>query len=212
MIDAERLAAFMLMTAATSLVPGVSMLFVMGQTVRRGWRSGAAALAGMQLGYVGWWLLAGLGLGTLAVAFPLAFRLLAMGGALYLGWIGIQAIRHAGAGADQSAGQSDHQPPRASRHAFRDGILVALGNPKSLIYIVALLPPFVDPAVPVGPQLLVLALVAMAIDLLIGAIYIGAGQKLAAAMTRPATRRGTDTAVGAIFLTIAAGILVDLWS
>ena len=62
MIDPERLAAFALMTAATSVVPGVSMLFVVGRTIRHGWRSGAAGLAGMQLGYIGWWLLAGLGL------------------------------------------------------------------------------------------------------------------------------------------------------
>ena len=68
MVDPERLYAFALMTAATSFVPGVSMLFVMGQTMRRGWRSGAAALAGMQIGYIGWWLLAALGLGTLAAA------------------------------------------------------------------------------------------------------------------------------------------------
>lgn len=206
MIDPERLAAFMLMTAATSLVPGVSMLFVMGQTIRRGWRSGAAALMGMQLGYIGWWTLAGLGLGTLAAAFPFTFRLLAIGGALYLGWLGIEAIRHAG----QGAGQPETQPVRTSRHALRDGILVALGNPKSLIYIIALLPPFVDVEAPVAPQLVLLAIVAMAIDLAIGAIYIGAGQKLAAAMAEPATRRRLDIAVGTIFLAIAAGILADI--
>lgn len=206
MIDPERLAAFMLMTAATSLVPGVSMLFVMGQTIRRGWRSGTAALLGMQLGYIGWWLLAGLGLGTLAAAFPFAFRLLAMGGALYLGWLGIEAIRHAG----EDAGQVETQPARTSRHALRDGILVALGNPKSLVYIIALLPPFVDVEAPVAPQLVVLAIVAMAIDLAIGAIYIGTGQKLAATMAEPATRRRLDCAVGTIFLAIAAGILADI--
>ncbi len=206
MIDPERLAAFMLMTAATSLVPGVSMLFVMGQAIRGGWRSGAAALAGMQLGYIGWWLLAGLGLGTLAAAFPLAFRLLGVGGALYLAWLGFQAIRHAGETADEDQAEQ----PRLSRHAFRDAVFVALGNPKSLIYIVALLPPFVDARAPVPPQLVVLALVAMAIDIAIGAIYIGAGQRLAAAMRRPAARRRLDIAVGAIFVAVAVGILADI--
>ena len=136
MIDPERLAAFVLMTAATSLVPGVSMLFVMGQTIGRGWRAGAAALAGMQLGYIGWWVLAALGLGTLAAAFPLAFRLLGIAGALFLAWLGIQAIRHAGV----AAGEGRDPAPSRSRRALRDGVLVALGNPKSLIYIVALLP------------------------------------------------------------------------
>ena len=206
MIDPERLAAFMLMTAATSLVPGVSMLFVMGQAVRGGWRSGTAALAGMQLGYIGWWLLAGLGLGTLAAAFPLAFRILGVGGALYLAWLGVQAIRRAG----EVAAEDQAEQPRLSRHAFRHGIFIALGNPKSLIYIVALLPPFVDASAPVPPQLVVLALVAMAIDIAIGTVYIGAGQQLAVAMRQPTARRRLDIGVGVIFLAIAAGILADI--
>lgn len=206
MIDPERLAAFVLMTGATSLVPGVSMLFVMGQAIRGGWRAGAVALAGMQLGYIAWWVLAALGLGTLAAAFPLAFRGLAIGGALYLAWLGVQAIRHAGAEADRGA----PQPARLSRHAFRDGALVALGNPKSLIYIVALLPPFVDARASVPPQLVVLALVAMAVDVAIGAIYIAAGSLLATAMARPETRRRVDIGVGLVFVAIAMGILIDI--
>jgi homoserine/homoserine lactone efflux protein len=203
-VDPERIAAFALMTAATSVVPGVSMLFVMGQTMRRGRRSGYAALAGMQVGYIGWWLLAALGLGTLARAFPQAFQALAIGGALYLSWLGVQAMRHSGATASADA------PTRGSLHAFRDGILVALGNPKSLIYIVALLPLFVDARLPVVPQLVLLAAVSLVIDVAVGAAYIGAGRKLSAAMSDPATRRKLDIGIGLLFIAIAIGILADL--
>jgi threonine/homoserine/homoserine lactone efflux protein len=206
LIDLELLAAFALVTGTTSLVPGPSMLFVLSQSIRRGARSGAAALAGLQLGYIVWWLLAALGLGTLAAAFPLAFRMLAIGGALYLAWLGAQALRHAGRTPEDGA-----EPAREpTRHAFRDGILVAIGNPKSLIYIVALLPPFVDARVPVVPQLIVLALLAMAIDIVLGAAYIAAGNRLAAAMERPATRRRLDIVVGTVFILIAGGILAEL--
>jgi homoserine/homoserine lactone efflux protein len=206
MIELERLAAFALVTGMTSLVPGPSMLFVLSQSIWRGARSGAAALAGLQLGYVVWWLLAGLGLGTLAAAFPLAFRLLAIGGALYLAWLGVQALRHAGSKPEDGV-KAARKP---THHAFRDGILVAIGNPKSLIYIVALLPPFVDAGAPVAPQLVLLYVLAMAIDVALGVIYIAAGSRLAAAMERPATRRRLDVAVGAIFILIAAGILAEM--
>lgn len=206
MIDPERLAAFAAMTAATSVVPGVSMLFVMGQTMRRGWRSGAAALAGLQVGYIGWWLLAALGLGTLAIAFPEAFRLLAIGGALFLAWLGVQAIRRPGEGARTEAAQ------KGSLHALRDGVLVAFGNPKSLIYIVALLPPFVDSRHPVGPQLMVLAAVSLVIDVIVGAVYIGAGNRLTAAMGDPLVRRRLDIGIGLLFVAIAVGILADILS
>jgi len=207
MIDPERLAAFALVTGMTSLVPGPSMLFVLSQSIWRGARSGAAALAGLQLGYVVWWLLAALGLGTLAAAFPLAFRILAIGGALYLAWLGAQALRHAGQTPEDGA----HAARKPTRHAFRDGILVAIGNPKSLVYIVALLPPFVDARAPVAPQLVVLALLAMAIDVALGVLYIAAGSRLAAAMERPATRRKLDISVGVAFILIALGILVELF-
>lgn len=207
MIDAEKLAAFALVSGMTSLVPGPSMLFVMGQTMWRGTRSGTIALAGVQLGYIGWWILAALGLGTLAAAFPLAFRGLAIGGALYLGWLGAQALRHAGAAAEDG-GEPARKP---SAHAFRDGVFVAISNPKALVYIVALLPPFVDQHAPIAPQLVLLALVAMVIDVALGALYIGAGSRLSAAMARPRTRKWLDRTVGAIFILIALGILVELF-
>ena len=206
MIHADKLAAFVLVTGMTSLVPGPSMLFVLSQSAWRGARSGLAALAGLQLGYVLWWLLAALGLGTLAQAFPLAFRVLAIGGALYLAWLGLQALRQAAA-TTTNAVESARKP---TAHALRVGVLVALSNPKALIYIVALLPPFVDSSRSVPPQLLVLALVALAIDAAIASVYIFAGSRVAAVMGRPETRRRLDLAVGAIFIIIAMGILAEL--
>ena len=209
MLDPERLAAFALMTAATSVVPGVSMLFVVGQTIRNGWRGGAAALAGMQLGYIGWWLLAALGLGTLALAFPLGFRALTVLGALYLAWLGVRSLRDAGRHPEEE----DQSGTRRMRGgAFGEGVLVALSNPKSLIYIVALLPPFVDPRQPIALQLVVLALVALVIDVAVGVVYIAMGSRLAAAMARPATRTAFDRGVGLLFIAIALGILIDIAS
>jgi threonine/homoserine/homoserine lactone efflux protein len=205
MIAPEKLAAFALMSAAASVVPGPSMLFVMGQSIWRSGRSGAAALAGVQFGYIWWSVLAALGLGTLATAFPIAFRLLALSGAVYLAWLGFAALRHAG-----SADEASARTRKPSAHAFRDGILVAMSNPKSLIYIVALLPPFVDPHDAVVPQLALLAVVAMIIDVALGAIYIVAGNGLARAMTERGTRAWIDRGVGAVFLVIALAILAHL--
>ena len=207
MIAPEKLAAFALMSAAASLVPGPSMLFIMGQAIWRSGRSGAAALAGVQLGYVWWWFLAAVGLGTLATAYPIALHVLAFGGTCYLAWLGFSALRGAGA-----RGGEQPRARKPSSNAFRDGIFVAMSNPKSLVYIVALLPPFVDQASPVVPQLVLLWAVAMTIDVALGALYIGAGSRLAAAMARPHTRKWLDRAVGTIFIAIALGILVELFS
>lgn len=204
MIAPEKLAAFALMSAAASIVPGPSMLFVMGQSIWRSGRSGAAALAGVQFGYVWWWVLAALGLGTLAATFPIGFSLLALAGALYLGWLGLSAFRNAG------SGEGAVRTGKPSSHAFRDGVFVAMSNPKSLIYIVALLPPFIDARSAIVPQLILLAIVAMSIDVVLGAIYIFAGNGLARAIAQRSTRIWVDRAVGAIFIAIALAIFVDL--
>jgi homoserine/homoserine lactone efflux protein len=130
LIDPEKLATFALVSAAASLVPGPSMLFVMGQSVWRGARSGALALGGIQFGYVWWWVLAAFGLGTLALTFPIALHLLAFAGACYLIWLGIGALRSAGGSHD-----APKRSAKLSSHAFRQGFLVAISNPKSLIYM-----------------------------------------------------------------------------
>lgn len=206
MIDAERLAAFALMTAVTSAVPGVSMLFVMGRTIMNGWRNGLAALLGMQIGYLVWWMLAALGLGTLATAWPRVFLAMAVGGALYLGWLGIRGIIDAG----REPVPATVAPGGKGRRALTDGILVAIGNPKSLVYMVAMLPPFVDQRTAVLPQITVLAIVAMVFDLVVGGLYIGAGRRIGSSLARPGVRRKVDIAVGATLVVIAIGLLVDI--
>jgi len=205
-IAPEKLAAFALVSGLMSLIPGPSMLFVLGQAMWRGGRSGVIALAGVQLGYMLWYVLAALGLGTLAAQIPVAFTLLAVSGSLYLVWLGLQALRHAGEAAEESPVPTG----KRSAHPLRDGVVVAISNPKSLIYIVALLPPFVDSRSPVVPQLALLAAVAISLDVGFGLIYIAAGSRLARPMSRPQTRRWLDSGVGLIFIAIAIGILAEL--
>jgi threonine/homoserine/homoserine lactone efflux protein len=209
MIDPAKLATFATVTALVSLMPGPQMVFVMTQAAWRGPRAGAAALAGLQLGNATWFILAGLGLGALALAWPGAFTTLTAAGALYLGWLGLQALRKAG-----HAGTSDEAeaaPRRAGRHALRDSLAVSLSNPKSLIYVLALLPPFVDAHQPVAAQLAVLGAVAIAIDVMIGTVYVVAGGGLSAAMHRPRVRLWLERGVGTVFVVLALTILVSLF-
>jgi threonine/homoserine/homoserine lactone efflux protein len=208
MIDPAKLAAFAAVTGLVSLMPGPQMVFVLTQAAWRGPRAGAAALAGLQLGNATWFLMAGLGLGTLALAWPGAFTALTAAGALYLAWLGIQALK--GAGRHAGTEPTPPAPQRASRHALRDSLAVSLSNPKSLVYVLALLPPFVDPRLPVGPQLATLAAIAISLDVAVGAIYVAAGGGLAAAMNRPTVRLWFERAIGTIFLLLATAILAEL--
>jgi threonine/homoserine/homoserine lactone efflux protein len=206
MLDPARLAAFTLVTATTSLVPGPQMLFVLTQAAWRGPRAGLGALAGLQLGNLTWFVMAGLGLGTLAAASPHAFTVLAVIGALYLAWLGVQAIRDARRGAPVE----DAAPRSAGAGGLRASLVIALSNPKALVYVLALLPPFVDMRQPIAPQLAVLAAIAIGCDMVMGVAYVAAGSRLAAAMHRPDLRARLETGVGVVFLAIGAGVIVSL--
>ncbi|WP_347303996.1 LysE family translocator [Croceibacterium sp. TMG7-5b_MA50] len=203
-MDPAKLLLFTTVTASVSIVPGPQMVFVLTQSAWRGHRAGFAALGGLQLGNLCWFAAAGLGLGTLALAWPRAIGVLAAAGALYLAWLGWQAI--AGARRDAPHGAA---APR-SRHALRDSLAIALGNPKSLVYVLALLPPFLDFSQPLASQLMVLAAIAVACDMAVGVIYVAAGSGLAAAMSKPVVRLWLERVIGTIFLILAAGILVEL--
>lgn len=204
MIDPAKLAAFAVITGLVSLMPGPQMVFVMTQAAWRGPRAGVAALAGLQLGNATWFVMAGLGLGSLAMAWPGAFTALTAVGALYLAWLGLQAWRHAGTQPPSET------PQRSSTHALRDSLAVSLSNPKSLVYVLALLPPFVDPGRPVAPQLALLAAIAIMIDLAIGAVYVAAGGGISVAMNRPVVRLWFERAIGTVFVLLAGAILVEL--
>lgn len=208
MIDPAKLTAFAAITGLVSMVPGPQVIFVLSQAAWRGPKAGAVALAGLQLGNAVWFVLAGLGLGALALAWPHAFTALTMGGALYLGWLGLQAWRHATA----AAGEGDGAAPARARggHPLRDSLAVAFSNPKQLVYMLALLPPFVDSTQPVAPQMAALAAVAIALDTLVGGLYVAAGGGLAAAMRRPAVRLWLERGIGITFLLLAALIIGDL--
>ena len=141
----------------------------------------------------------------MAKAWPFALHLLAFAGAVYLAWLGVMAFRSA-------AGSHEGPKPekKVSARAFRDGIFVAMSNPKALIYIVAIIPPFIDEARPLLGQIGLMALIGMAIDVALGAIYIAAGSRLSQAMSRGGTRAWVDRTVGTIFMAISAAILADL--
>lgn len=206
MIDPGKLVLFATVTGMVSLVPGPQMMFVLTQSAWRGHRAGLAALAGLQLGNVAWFVAAGLGLGTLAIAWPRAIGALAAAGALYLAWLGWHAI----SGSTNSARTTGADEVSRSYHALRDSVAVAIGNPKSLVYVLALLPPFLSFDRPLAPQLAGLAAIAVACDMAVGLAYVAAGSSLAAAMTRPAIRMWLERMVGAVFLMLAAAILIEL--
>lgn len=152
-----------------------------------------------------WLGAAALGLGALVHAFPMAFRVVAVLGGLYVAWLGAKAVWLAWADkvAPIEAGRGSNEAS-----AFRDGFAVQLSNPKAIIFFTAVLPPFVDPARPALPQLALLGATMILMDTIAMSGYGLAGGALANALREAHARRAFSAIVGLLLLLAAAMILL----
>lgn len=137
------------------VVPGPSVLFIVGRALAYGRRAALASVAGNTVGVV---ILVGLvaaGLGAVAAASAAVFTVVKFVGAAYLVYLGVQAFRHRG-----DLVTALQRPAQGDRRAFGQGVVVGLTNPKALVFFAAVLPQFVGPGVAhPALQLLVLGLV-----------------------------------------------------
>ncbi|WP_299281064.1 LysE family translocator [uncultured Tateyamaria sp.] len=175
MVDPILLLAFVPAGLALNLTPGADMMFCLGQGVRSGPRAALAASAGISLGAFIHTALAGLGLGAVVAALPWAFEAIRWVGVAYLLWLAAQTLRSTVKAA---------VPTTTPRRAFRSGLFVNLTNPKVILFVLAFVPQFVDPAAgPVLGQFLIfgamLALGGFVINGAVGVFAGGIGQQLA---------------------------------
>ena len=173
----ETLIAFFGVAVILALTPGPDNIFVLLQSAQRGWRAGLAVVVGLCAGILVHTAAVALGLAALFAASAVAFTVLKFCGAAYLAYLAWGALR---APATASS-QDDAPPPAASpvslwRMAER-GMVMHLTNPKVLVFFLAFLPQFADPALGgVAPQLMVLGMVFMLATLLVfGAIACFSG-------------------------------------
>ena len=146
-------AAFLLITAVLVVTPGPIVTLVIATGAREGTRAALTTVVGTTLGNAVLLAAIAFGLSWVIRNAAMLFDILRWIGAAYLIWLGIQAWRH--------AGESGTTPlPRGHLHVWR-GFAVAVSNPKSIAFFTAFLPQFVDPALPVEPQLALMCAVSV---------------------------------------------------
>lgn len=161
-MEPGRLLAFALVALALIVIPGPSVLFVIGRALSLGRRPALATVAGNAVGEYVQVAAVALGIGAIVERSVALFSVVRLAGAAYLVFLGIRAIlrRH----ALDSTLQEDARLPSRVR-IMRDGFVVGLTNPKSLAFFVAVLPQFVTPGGRAAVQLLLLGLVWVGIAL-----------------------------------------------
>lgn len=206
-VDPARYGAFLAAMALMAVTPGPANLFAIATGIQRGRAQALIGVAGMNAATLVWFAGAALGLSALMAAFPRAFHLLAIAGGLYVAWLGIGSIR---SGIRGKGGPPDRPAIHRARSAFLDGFSVQIANPKALLFFTAVLPPFLDPARPMGAQLPLYAAATIGMDVLSMSAYGLGGAALAGRMTEPGFRRGFAFIVGGLLIGVATLILTRL--
>ena len=142
--------AFVAASAVLLVLPGPTILLVVSYALGRGWKVAAPVATGVALGDLTAMTLSMLGVGALLASSAALFTVLKWIGAGYLVWLGVKLWR-AGATLEADARAEPVAPGRMLAHAW----LVTTLNPKSIVFFVAFLPQFLDPARPFWPQMAV---------------------------------------------------------
>ncbi|MGV9006994.1 MAG: LysE family translocator [Brevundimonas sp.] len=203
-VDPHLYAAFLGVMALMALTPGPANLFSVANGVKRGPAGALAGVVGMNAATLVWFGAAALGLGALVTAFPAAFHWIAIGGALYVAWLGVRALR----GVFATAADPETTDIHLGRSAVLDGFMVQISNPKAVLFFTAVLPPFLDVNRPAAPQLALFALATIGMDVITMSAYGLGGAALARRMAEPRFRRGFGLLTG-ILLLLAALLIVS---
>ncbi|GAB4212346.1 MAG: LysE family translocator [Rhodoferax sp.] len=207
MLTLPQTLSFLAAAVLLTLSPGPDNLMVLSLGMARGRRPGMAFGLGCALGCLSHTLLAVLGVSALIAASPTAFGLLKLAGGAYLLWLGVQALRHAGAVRLDRPAQADAR----WGPLFAKGLLANAINPKVVLFFLSFLPQFVQPAQgAVALQLGLLGLIFTAqAALLFGLLGYFSGQVGAWITRRPGVGPWLDRLAGAVFVGLGLRLLVS---
>lgn len=185
--------------------PGPNMLHILTRSVDMGLKRSVAAMAGCLSAVVLVLAASAAGLTTLLLALPGAFELIRYAGVAYLLYLGIKAWRADIAPLDVSEAVL---PRSLSRTAlFRGGFLIGISNPKLILFAVAFLPQFINPARAQIPQFATLVATFAVIEAFWYGVYALGGRSLSRYLAKPAVKRAFNRMTGAIFVGFGLALL-----
>ncbi|WP_158843291.1 LysE family translocator [Saccharothrix deserti] len=143
MVSTDRLLAFAAMSFLLIVIPGPSVLFVVGRALAQGKRAALITVLGNTLGAYAAVVAVAVGVGAIVERSAIVFTTLKLVGAAYLVYLGVKAVRQRGA---LHASFNGGGPAHGSLRTLWEGFAVGVANPKTIVFFAAVLPQFVDRA------------------------------------------------------------------
>jgi threonine/homoserine/homoserine lactone efflux protein len=187
--------AFLLASFVLAITPGPGVTFIVARSLERGRGAGLASVLGVALGNLGNGVGAAVGLALLFRNVPVAYEIVRIAGAAYLGWLGVAALR---------AAPAKTEAPSTATHArvVRDGFFVALLNPKTALFFAAFLPQFVGASPSIATSA-ALAATFVAIAATTDTMYALAAASIAPRLTTPRARTLLRWGPAAVYFALA---------
>lgn len=203
MLDPSLTSAFLVLAIALVLSPGPDTLFVVASGLRHRGAGAVVSALGIGTGSALHGLAAALGVSALLAASPWLFEALRYAGAAYLVYLGAKAL-HAALFTPPPDATTQVAAATSLGRVFRQGVVTNLLNPKIVVFYLALLPQFVDPALGhVGLQMFLLSCIPNGL----GTAYlmlVGLGSGAASGwLARRAFTRWLDGIAGVFFIGLA---------
>ncbi len=198
-MDLHVFIAFVIATAIMIALPGPSVLLTVAHSISYGWKRGIVTVAGATLGIAVQLIIAAIGLASLLNVVAHAFEWLRWIGAVYLIYLGIRQWRSANEPLETETSSSG-----STKNLFFQGLIITIFNPKSLIFIAAFLPQFINTTNPIGLQFVIIVPTFLLITFTVTSVWaLVAGKASRLLRSRRAVKTVSRTSGG---LMVAAGV------
>jgi threonine/homoserine/homoserine lactone efflux protein len=160
-------AVFVATALALLAIPGPAVLYVVSRSVDQGRKAGLVSVLGITTATLVHVTAAAVGLSSLILASKTAFDAVRYVGAAYLIFLGIRRLL-----SSEAEESLDGPEPDSLRRVYVQGMIVNLLNPKTIVFIFAFIPQFVDVSAPhVGRQIFALGLTMAVLGLMTDSLY-----------------------------------------
>lgn len=163
--------AFVVATIIMIASPGPSVLLTVAHTISFGWQRALSTVAGATVGVAFQLMIASIGLTSLLNTIADAFEWFRWAGAAYLIYLGIKQWRSAGVPLEFDT------PSETGSKLFIQGLVITIPNPKSLIFIAAFLPQFIDTTRSLGLQFALIVPTFLMITFIVTSIWVLVAEK-----------------------------------
>jgi len=202
----DRLLAYTIAVAILTIIPGADTMLVLRNALARGRLAGVATAFGIGSGLFVQATFSGLGLAAVVVKSAELYHAIKLAGAFYLAGLGMWTIVTTW---QQRRAIEWHAPAGQERHAFVEGLLSNILNPKVAVFYLAFLPQFIDPRDPVLLTALALTTIHFALSVIWFSFLTIVVASVSNWLRRQSVRRWLNYATGAVLAALGVRMAVS---